>query len=222
MNKYPIVITYKRTQDNGQELRYTLRSLKNIKNWNGDVWIVGDKPDWIQNVNHITGRRSHHPYIDQEYAMLAVLAEPSIPDDFIYSMDDVYVVKPLKIVDMHQGDYLTSADKRGYHHNQKKVTCDWLNAHGYTTLDYELHTPMLLNKQKRMEIHNILKPTMNGVMMKPRTLYGNIFSIGGDFYIDAKTKTHELPDQPIISTQFYTDQLDKLFPEPSIFEADRV
>jgi len=219
VNKYPIVITYKQTHDNGQELRFALRSIKNIKNCNGEVWIVGDKPDWIQNVNHIVGKRSRHQYLDQEYAMLAVLNEERIPETFIYSMDDVYITKRIAITNLHQGNYKRLLQHRGYHQHQKQLTAAWLRDNGYTWLDYELHTPMILEKSKRMKIHKLLKPYMNGgVMLKPRTLYGNIFAIGGDFYEDQKTKTPTLPKAPIISTQYFTDELLKLFPKKSIYE----
>jgi len=36
-----------------EELRYSLRSLDKFFNEDYEVWIVGDLPDWFQNVKHI-------------------------------------------------------------------------------------------------------------------------------------------------------------------------
>lgn len=211
MKKYPLVITYKDFGEGGKELRYALRSIKNINNFNGEVFIVGDCPKWVKNVTHIESQRSPHPYIDQELLMMAAINDPRVADDFIYSMDDVYVTEPTEIINWHQGEYIRQPNQIGYHHNQKQVTKEWLRKNRYTTLDYELHAPMILNKEKRTYINSLFKKNIRGVVMKPRTLYGNIFNIGGEYMEDKKTRTKSLPKGAIISTQYYTDELDKLF-----------
>lgn len=215
-SKYPILITYRKTYDQGKELRYTLRSLQNLLNWDGQVFIVGDKENWFQNIVHIPSRHSRNSYINQEYAMMAALADPRLPDDFLYSMDDVYICEPVEVTYMHQGEI--TPYRKSYHEKQKLVTKEWLEAQGCTTLDYELHTPMLHNRQKRIEVNKMIAPTLNRIMLKPRTVYGNYFGVGGQFYLDQKTRIRKLPSDKIISTQFFVAELIELFPNPCNFE----
>lgn len=87
MPKYPVLIPFKQTSDNGLELRYTLRALKNIKQWNGEVILCGDKPDWVQNVTHVKARPSHNRYIDAELKIRAGLEVA--PETFIFMNDDI-------------------------------------------------------------------------------------------------------------------------------------
>ena len=215
--KYPALITYKKSGDGGKELRYTLRSLSNLTNFSGRVIIAGNTEPWLENVTHIPCRRtSHNPYLDAEYKILEALTSEGFPNDFIYINDDTYITEKMELKPLHGGQLERKGS--GYHHSQKEKTKEWLEENGYTTLDYDIHTPMLMNKVKRLEVHNLIKSTFQGISLKPRSIYGNIFSIGGEEYTDAKTKTAVLPKAPIISTQFYTDELRTLFPKTSKFE----
>lgn len=217
MKKYPVLYTYKKTRDGGQELRHSIRSLKNLKGWDKrQIFVVGDTEPWFKDIIHIKKRKSGTTYLDQEYAMYEALLDERLEDDFIYMMDDIYFTEEVEIEYLYWGELKKRGN--GYHHNQKEATGKWLQEHGYTTLDYETHTPFLINKRKRMEIYKILQPTFSTMILKPRTLYGNIFNVGGEFYEDQKTKTERLPKAPIISTHFYTPELETLFPKPSIFE----
>lgn len=215
--KYPIVYTYKKTHDGGLELKHSIRSLKNLKSWDKkNIFVVGDSEPWFKDIIHISKKRLGTTYVDQEYAMYQVLTDERVPEDFIYFMDDIYITKTTELQYLHWGEI--KKRNNGYHDKQKQATKLWLQEHGYSTLDYELHVPMLLNKHKRMEIYKILEPTFKTMILKPRTLYGNIFNVGGFFYEDRKTKTYELPKAPIISTHYYTSELAKLFSEPGNFE----
>ena len=88
--KYPVFIVYKKSGDGGKELRYTLRSLSNLTNFSGRVWLAGDTEPWLENITHIPVRkRSHNPYIDAEYKIIEALTTEGFPDDFIFINDDV-------------------------------------------------------------------------------------------------------------------------------------
>ncbi|NCU40990.1 glycosyltransferase family 2 protein, partial [Candidatus Saccharibacteria bacterium] len=219
LNKYPVLYVYKHTDDNGKELRYSIRSLKNLKNWNGEIFVTGDSERWFKDITYIKAKaRNSNPYMDAEAKILTALNDPRLPDDFILMNDDIYITKPLDITYLHQNELERTGG--GYHNNQKEVTKKWLLDNGYTALNYDLHTPMLMNKQKRLHVNSLIRNTMAGVSLKPRSVYGNVFNVGGEYYQDAKTKTAELPKAPIISTQFYTAELQELFPETSKYEAE--
>lgn len=218
-NKLPVLITYKKTVDNGQELRYTLRSLENITNWNGEVYIVGDKEDWFKNIIHIPApRQVKNRYIDVENKMMSAL-NSDMPDDFILLMDDVYTTEPTEVGYMHSGEIprLTNSP----HKRSLSSTAKWLSLRGFTTLNYDIHVPIIMNRKKRLEVNvlimNRLKLNPN-TPMQARSLYGNIFKVGGQYYEDQKTKNKTLKKGVFLSTQFYTCGLNELFPNPSQFE----
>lgn len=65
--KYPVVITYVSDKHGGKELKYALRSLSKVTNWNGEVYIVGDREKWFSaEIKHIRAGKLHfNPWLDQ-------------------------------------------------------------------------------------------------------------------------------------------------------------
>lgn len=216
MNKLPVVIPYISDGNNGKELRHTLRSLKNLKQWNGEVYVVGDKEPWFKNIHHVPSRRLHgKPHKDVEMKVRAV--SPYLPEEYIWVMDDIYITEPTVVKPLHKGR-LKGGDKTA-HQRFKRNTKEWLEKRGLTELlDYAVHVPIIFNRDKRLEVSNYIVESR--IPIQARSLYGNLFKIGGEYYEDKKTKTHELKKGLYLSTQFYTSELDKLFPEKSRFEND--
>lgn len=59
-----VVYTYVHTDDFGEELRYSLRSLQNYKDV-GKVFIVGDNELWVKNISFVPCKRTYgNPYED--------------------------------------------------------------------------------------------------------------------------------------------------------------
>lgn len=216
--KYPALYVYTKTADKGMELRRSLRSLKNVKNWNSQVFLVGESEEWFKNIVHISAPRLYgNPQKDVENKMHIALTDERCPEDFIFMNDDIYVTEPCEVEPMHYGP-LTGTDKT-YHLRAKKLTAERLMEQGIKEpLNYELHTPMIMNKEKRLSIRPLIMSSFNGTPILPRSVYGNLFNIGGKYYEDQKTKGDKLKKGVFISTQYYTDELDKLFPEESEFE----
>lgn len=218
--KYPIVITYIRTPDNGQELRMALRSLSNISNWNSEVFIVGDEESWFTNLTYIKHRRLHgKPYQDVINKIMAVCIDERVPETFILTADDVFITQPLEVTYFYDGQ-LTGDDKN-YYRKSKKRTAEYLKDEGLTIFNYETHTPFIINKQKFRDIYLRVNRT-GATPIQWRSVYGNYYQVGGEDFRDAKTKQAKLKDGKIISTQFYTSELDKLFPKPCEYEQDKV
>lgn len=222
--KYPVVIPYVRTQDGGQELKYTLRSLKNLTEWNGEVFIIGDREDWFRNITHIPNKtRSYSPYEDVENKVLLALRDRRIPDDFIFTNDDIYITRKTTIKNWHRGEL--PKEGKGYHMKAKIATRSFLISKGIENpLDFSVHAPMILNKQKRMEVHKIVKRSLRGTALLARTIYGNMFIDPKDMVKtkDKKTKTSKLMSGAVISTQYFTDELSDKFPEESKFEPNYI
>ena len=213
MVKYPVVIPYVKTADHGEELRFALRSLKNIDNFNGEVYIVGDKEKWFKDIHYIAHKRVYgKPYYEQSLKMMAAAA--ALDDiTFIAMMDDVYITTN-STVNVYRGDHLPLVSHTP-HQAAKVKTGEFLFTMGHPMVDYELHVPMLVNGKKLRES---IRYIFRNSQLQWRSVYGNINNIGGEYYEDKKTRTEELPEGPYISTNYFSNELRKLFPEKSRYE----
>lgn len=213
---YPILITYIRTRDNGQELRYSLRSLKNLTNFNGEVNIVGDGELWFNNINRIAMRRIHgNPYGDQ-IAKLRHAAH-QMPDKFIIGMDDVYCLEPTEAGFPNRG--ILESDDSNYYRRTKLNTIELLKEHGITDpLNYECHSFYLVEKDKLLQTFDIILSHPNKDRLQWRSVYGNLFKPDTYYYEDKKSYNGQLKKGAVVSTQFYISELDNLFPDKSEFE----
>lgn len=215
--KYPIVYIYKRTSDRGRELKYSMRSLHNIKNWNGEVFVSGDKEDWMSDRITVidTFKRSAIKYHDARNKIRAIVEDKRVPDDTIFMNDDFFIMSPTEIKPLYDGKL-----KPFPGHNEwlrsKSDTRDYLINRGIPDpKNYSLHVPIIYNKQKLAAILDIVQENPK---LSIRSLYGNIYQIGGRQYKDRKTTTRKLLKGNLLSTRSYTEELDKHFPDPSEFE----
>ena len=214
--KYPILITYIRTSDRGKELRHSLRSLENITNWNGEVYVVGDREPWFSDINHIPYKRLFgKPYLDQVNKLRHAIHQLD-SDKVIISMDDIYVTEPTEIGFYYRGELTGGTDN--YYRRTKFHTADLLREQSIEPLDFECHAPYLVDKDKFIQITDLIIHHPQGSMLQWRSLYGNIHQPESEYFEDKKTKTSKLREGAIISTQIYTPELEKLLPKPSRFE----
>lgn len=216
--KYPVLYIYKHTHDDGQELRHSIRSLDNMTNWNGQIFISGDKPDWLTGVTHIPVSKDGTTIMhDAEERVLAALEDERLPEVFIFMNDDIFCCEKTEVKNYHN-----ATDTRGpiFYRKAKELTLKKLNKYGIDDpLDYDIHTPMIMTKENRKKVSAMIRPSLRGIPMLPRTIYGNLFYTESIPYEDKKTKSDNLKDGVFISTQFFTQELEKLFPKPSRFES---
>lgn len=221
MPKYPVLIPYKQTSDNGLELRYTLRALKNIKQWNGEVILCGDKPDWVQNVTHVTARPSNNRYIDAELKIRAGLEVA--PETFIFINDDQYCLSPTELKDWYAGELKQTGT--GPHQANRLYTRNWLLDKGYEPLDYDIHTPMIMDRDKRKQVSDIVMQDHSREQYRTllaRSLYGSMFITDPELRKDHKIRGAEsFVSNDIVSTSMFMNELRELLPEPSQYEKDK-
>lgn len=220
-----------------EELKYSLRSIeKNLAF--ARVWIYGGKPDDIQPDKFVaipqTGKPGETKWDRVRANFRRVGLNKEITEDFILMNDDFFINKTttelpptyrcslyehiLKI-EMKYGDRPTD-----YTLQLRKTLRD-LDAIGATTNSYELHTPVIINRHKLLEILGAFPNTH-----ATRTLYGNYFAIGGEEtqdvkYIDPKaevdTKSRFLSsDDSTWGDTKLTKFIKEKYPDPSRFELD--
>lgn len=224
-----------RSGDN-EELRYSLRSLKHIPHDN--VWVFGDAPEWFTG-NLVKTQASLNPpqewgkYTKAHRNWEEVVKHPDISDDFMLFNDDFYVMKRQRsLLNFHRGCMQTMADHYILRHPNSNYTksinktLKWLHDLGITEpLSYELHLPMAVNKAK---FAAILDKTMGHERVLLRSIYGNVYNVGGKEIPDCKVYGTHTPLENCrnymssVETAFAAVEpiLRWTFPEPSEFERD--
>jgi len=221
-----IVYILKEWSDNCLELRYSLRSLKNVNHWK--VFIIGYKPDWVKNIVHI---KADDPYeiksLNALHKINIACKDKRVSDDFVLMNDDFYITKPTEIKYYNQWTMWTHLlEKRG-----RWLKWNYVN-NLYKTfrlferwLDFSLHAPIIYNKDKFLELQECYDMKQWYLL---RNLYCNHYWIKGEYMKDCKIKNindipKELPtfisnlDCLIISEEFKSI-LNTLFPKNGKYE----
>lgn len=164
--------------NNNEELRYSLRSLGNIPH--GRVFIVGEKPDWVTNITYIPVAQDCTKAENAIKNIRTAAESPEISDDFILMNDDFFFMKKLdalpamnfgKLADMirlYEQRYPEGSD----YVNSMKMLHALLKDRGCVDpVSYELHTPMMFNKQKLRQMYD----ETGGQFYQARSYYGNLY-----------------------------------------------
>ena len=177
-------IVYVCRPGDNEELRYSIRSVvKNIKHDN--IWLVGNKPKWYSG-KFLPVPDTGNRYENIRNAIESVSINSDISEDFLFMNDDFFILKPLTEIPVFHGGLLIDKinnyiDLTGINRYVKMLmnTHRFLLRHGIKDpLDYDIHVPMQMNKTNLTKI--IRKKHF------PRSMYGNIFNIGGTEIKDVK------------------------------------
>lgn len=212
------------------ELTYSLRSVE--KNFpHRKVWFVCGQPEGLIPDGRIVHRQ--HSTIRGERtreSMWEIIRNPDITEEFFLFNDDFFIMKPVT------NDFINYSDGTLEERIEKlRKKNPWLNHYGrllfraqqelrslgYPEINYDVHTPMLINKTlARESINKCSAPLMKSV-------YGNINRVPYIFHKDVKIRTMDfVPDDPdFLSTDDGTFRdgavgryIRERFKEPSRFE----
>lgn len=233
MHDVPAIIYQVRPGENNTELKYSLRSLRNIAH--GRVIIAGHVPAWI-NREQVTAvpvaQRAGQKHRNAEANLSAALDVLEDGEDFYLFNDDFYVIERIEWMPvLHRGplDDVIAAHQPGRYRSAMEATRKLLSQElGIgNLLSYELHIPMLFERTK-------LQLTLNIGSDIPavhyRTLYGNIWNVGGvqthDFKV-YRPRDDGWRNWPFLSTNdnilsSVGDYLAAVFPTASVYEVQRV
>lgn len=226
-------VVYICRQGENEELRYSLRSIE--KNLSYDnVWVVGYKPSWYSG-KFISIRDTSNKFENIRKALKLVCDTAEVADNFIFMHDDIYIIKQIEeLKPMFSGSLTQKVEelkksKMNSSYFRKIVDVhNHLKSKGFKDiLNYEVHVPMPMNKQKLSSVID------NRVL--ERSLYGNTFiedaveiprdvkfydRYGKKFPNSYNYLSEELPFASSHDLSFaeMKEYLDGLFPEPSQFE----
>lgn len=211
------------------EIRYSLRSLKNIEH--GKVFIVGHKPLWLTDqAIHISAEDEYDNKLKNSLTKQIIAAkDPRIGDRFILMNDDFFIMEPTSIVPMHGGDLKAKMVHHethgGYYYRALRLAYDIIRLMGTKNpKDYELHVPIMYEKKKFLDLASRIDPSIAGYLM--RSIYGNFWKIGGGKTQDVKVYvnwqwnggTFLSTDDTVTRRDEFRRWINAKFPEPSIYE----
>jgi hypothetical protein len=164
-----IVIPYIIGPDNGLELKYALRSFERYFKDEYKISIIGEIPDWCVNVYQVNQApiQDNMPFVrfrDTLAKLHTACNTPEISADFIYTYDDIYLLKDTFTKDLLQP--LALADKSSEPPSQWFISSDagpnWKKLLGKTLLllkeekktmyNCETHTPRYYNKERVLKL----------------------------------------------------------------------
>jgi hypothetical protein len=187
--KYPAVYSYKKSRT--RELELSIESLRNIAEWDGRVFIIGDKPDFEGDYTHLQitytwGKKSQIKSNDE---ICAYLTAADFLKEFIIMADDIYILKPWSLRYHHRESLEDHADSRtriSFYGKQLRKTRDFLISHGESTKSFELHIPFRVRSNQLKEAADMIR---RGDPMLIRSVMGNWYSVPSKLAEDPKNKT---------------------------------
>lgn len=227
MRKLDVVYIVK-PGDNNEELRYSLRSLVNLPH--RKVWIVGYTPRWVTGVESIPGNifsAAQWNVIDN--LRLAAVNVPA--DRFVIMNDDIFPMQAPELdVPLYRGPLADQIRRSaGWWRDSLEKTYAYLVSQGYDQpISYELHRPVVMERDKLLEIAKLAMSWQTPYPPQWRTLYGNLYKVGGVPASDGKIKSGSRKDWrslPVLSTEdisFRVHEVGRViratFPQPSPYE----
>lgn len=187
----PDLVYIVKPEERNEDLKYSLRSIDKFVPHNR-VWIVGYKPSWVNNVGYIPVAQTGNKWKNSVNNIIKACECEQISDNFILMNDDFFAIKPVKNIIESINVSLGLLDNTLEERKNKKNDSSWGKAFGYVNelleslgvskpyYNYESHTPILINKNKYLEIMEL--PEVQDFMktskvLHKRSLYKNIDKI---------------------------------------------
>lgn len=192
------------------ELRYALRSFDSNVSGIDEVWILGGKPRWLRDANHIPLVQGGAKYQNVRRMLQHACLEPAISDPFLLINDDMFALLPQEMSALqmlHGGPFQEFVqNQRGRVGNSRYVqgagqTLKLLERQGYhAPLSWSLHTPIVVHKAAFLEAIHLCGDS--GVPLHLRSLYGALQGLEGTRHVDVKLvgKALPAPDWKYVST----------------------
>ena len=145
-----IVIPLVKSDNECEDLKYSLRSIEKNLIVDYSIIIIGYKPEWIKNVKHI-------PFVDggDRYGNVLnkIIIASLLYDEFVLFHDDMFIIKPLEIDELKTVYKLQDfkyIKKWGNKPFQKmlRIVYNMLIDKKLSTINYTTHTPFFYESNK--------------------------------------------------------------------------
>ncbi len=150
-----VYFTIKKTFNNHLELRYSLRSLEKYVTGIRNTFVVGFQPDWCQNVIHVNKADTYAKNKDANIIekVITCCNNKQISDPFLFINDDHFFSQKVRADQFgyyHKGELFSDSTNSLYRHRINK-TKSMLKERNLPTLNYDVHTPILIHKKQFLE-----------------------------------------------------------------------
>lgn len=194
--KVPVVYSYRKAPT--RELELSIESLKNLKEWNGEIIVIGDEPDLKGDYTHLPvkytwGKESRVRSNDE---ICAYLTAADFLDEFIIMADDIYLLQEWSLEYQNRGtldEHIKQRKRLDSYTRQLDNTKRYLIKNRKPTLSYELHIPFLMKADQLRPAAEIAK---NNKPVLIRSIIGNMYEIPSKAAQD--TKNIPITDQTVI------------------------
>ena len=206
-----------------RELLYSLRALERHCQDIGDVWIVGNRPHFLNDqVKYIWIEDKGQWWQNAFYKTIAAI-NAGISEDFLLFNDDFYMLKDFysaKYPYYHRGEISDTAENM-----YQKVILNTklvLQSLGKPVKHYGVHCPMRINAIKYKELAKFYENEFANNPVSARCLYGNLFCKGKQIK-DCKSSiikqsiTGCWSSKEWITSDIF-ENLEKMFPHQSRWE----
>lgn len=225
-------VVYLNKEGENEELRYSLRTLRNVKH--GHVWIFGGCPSWVDTdlVRHERRVQKASAYSSTRAHIAAACKNSNVSDPFMVWNDDFYAMEIIGDVPiMHRGTLAHALErfgglKTGWAKGMRQTAAMLRTVRGEEEhFCYDFHAPLIIYKDQMLEALELAKEVKTDAVHL-RTLYGNLDPIGGVEIEDVKMtrRNAPFPTGPWLSSGDDTFRstiepvLRYLFPEPCTYE----
>lgn len=188
------------------ELRFSLRSIETYLSGYDRVFVIGHKPAFLTNVIHIPASDNSNIPDTNILNKLKKACDSDCSEDFIMFNDDHYLLDFYSAKDFpayYEGDisdYLKKRSPDGYWRRVRN-TLNYLKENNHPTKFYDIHTPIVYNKQKFVDnvFNKYNQDLPDGMILK--SLYANQTEVNSVEMKDGKSKTPPTkPETKILST----------------------
>lgn len=158
------VYPYAQAGEVWDELRYSIRSVAENFLDLRDIWVIGDQPAWLKDVNIVPKTREYFndddvmKNIDYTQSILWAAINPKISDPFLVINDDHYILAPMTAQQIEERTMVRedmsvySQDERNTGNREWQVAVwnqyDRLRSLGLSGWNFECHTPVLVTKSQ--------------------------------------------------------------------------
>jgi hypothetical protein len=176
------------SRDNGEELKYALRSIEKCFS-DFRIWIIGEKPSWITNIQYIQTDRKQTAWEDVNFKIYEIINNEAIGEDFILMNDDFYFINDVSYEYLKRYRAVRKLDENSVWENSNvrgqeslralnktyiELRKKYLSEPGRTIWDFETHLPRVFNKSKLISLYKDYDLCNNQLAIA--TLYFNIYS----------------------------------------------
>lgn len=190
-----MIVVYPYRKSDSEELIYSIKSVKKHLS-DAEIHIIGDDPGFTdeQVTLHTPDSRDWQWYSPYHNVIRKVLAACDIADEFILMNDDFFIMEPLEAIPaVNMGKLLDHINYRRYDSYTKAMrnTRNLLLERRLGEVDYESHTPMLINSEKmRAAILSILPQLASSKSILIRSYYGNMYPHDSEQINDVKNPSN--------------------------------